>query len=81
MTEQKELKTIQIGEVTYDAASVTELGVNIINDIRKVEGKMADHQLTVSIMQLAKGKLLEELDKEKAKFTVVQQEPETPTEK
>jgi purine-nucleoside phosphorylase len=74
MTEQTELKTIQIGDVTYDAASVTELGINIINDIRKVDAKIADKQLTVSIMQLAKAKLIEELEKEKSKFTVVPKE-------
>lgn len=74
MTEAQktEVKTFQIGEKTYDASSITEHGVNLINDIRKVDAKIADKQLGISIMQLAKAKLLEELDKEVVNFTEVE---------
>jgi hypothetical protein len=80
-TEPTELKTFQIGEKTYDAASITEQGVNIINDIRKVDNMLSQQQLQVSITQLAKTKLMEELEKEKENFTEVTAEAaETPAE-
>jgi hypothetical protein len=66
---QPETETIQIGETTYDANSVTERGVNIINDIRKIENLLAHQQLTVSVSSLAKTKLTEELEKEAVNFT------------
>lgn len=78
--QQTELKTFQIGDKVYDAASITEHGLNIINDIRKVDGKIADKQLTMSIMQLAKAKLIEELTKETANFKEVEQAVEAPAE-
>lgn len=68
---QTELKTFTIGDKTYDAASITEAGVTIINDIRKVDGLLAQQQLAVSVTQLAKAKLMEELGKEAEKFTEV----------
>lgn len=66
--EDTEIQTIQLGDKLYDAESITEHGVHILNDLRKVESQMANHQLTVSIMQLAKSKLTEELEKEMVKF-------------
>lgn len=69
--ENKEPQTLQIGETIYDVASLTERGVNIINDIRKVEAQIGHHQINVSIAQLAKAKLLEELNTEAVNFTKI----------
>lgn len=71
----QELKTIQIGETLYKAESLTEQGVNIINDIKKVDAQLAQQQLSVSITQLAKSKLMEELQKETANFEAVPEDP------
>jgi hypothetical protein len=77
--EQTELKTIQIGETLYDVSTVTEQGVNIINDVRSIDNILSQQQLTVSITQLAKSKMIEELEKEAVKFTAIKQEPPIPT--
>ena len=81
MTEQTEqldteIKTIKIGEKAYAVDSMTEYGRNILQDLQKVDGVLNQQQLLVSVTQLAKGKLLEELTKEAANFTEV----EDPTE-
>jgi hypothetical protein len=79
MSEAKEteLKTIAIGDKVYSADSITEQGVNIINDLQRVDQVLSRQQLDISITQLAKAKLIEELDKEKASFTEVEA-PEAP---
>lgn len=69
---ETELKTINIGDKVYEADSITEQGVNIINDIQKVEQVLSRQQLEVSITQLAKAKLMEELQKELPKFKEVE---------
>jgi len=72
MAENTELKTLTIGDKVYDAESITEKGVNIINDIKKVDGELAKIGLQKSITELAKVKLMEELQKETEKFTEVE---------
>jgi hypothetical protein len=74
MSEAKEteLKTISLGDKVYEADSITEQGVNIINDLQKVDQVLARQQLEVSITQLAKAKLMEALQEELPKFKEVQ---------
>jgi len=69
-------ETIKLGEKTFLADSVTERGNNIIDDIQKVESLIGTQQLELSVSNLAKGKLLEELTKESSNFTEVAQEVE-----
>lgn len=69
---EKELETLQIGDKVYDASSVTEIGVNIINDVKKVDQELSRIGLQKSITELAKVKLMEELQKEIPKFTVIE---------
>lgn len=75
---ETELKTINIGDKVYDADSITEQGVNIINDLQKVDQVLARQQLDVSITQLAKAKLMEALQAELPNFKEVEV-PEVPT--
>lgn len=73
MTEEnKEVQTVTIGEKIYLADSLTEHGVNIINDVRSVETRIKQLQLDVAIADLARGKLMEELQKEVPKFTEIE---------
>jgi hypothetical protein len=69
---ETELKTINIGDKVYEADSITEQGVNIINDLQRVDQVLARQQLEVSITQLAKAKLMEALQEEIPKFKEVQ---------
>lgn len=69
---ETELKTLTIGDKVYEASSITEQGVNIINDIKKVDGELHRLGLQRSITELAKVKLMEELQKELPKFKEVE---------
>ena len=69
-----EIKTFTIGDKVFEASSITEHGTNIINDLQKVDSILAQQQLQVSITQLAKGKLMEELQKEMANFTEIKRD-------
>lgn len=79
MSEAKEteLKTINIGDKVYEADSITEQGVNIINDLQRVDQVLARQQLEVSITQLAKAKLMEALQAELPNFKEVEGSGET----
>lgn len=69
---ETELKTLTIGDKVYEADSITEQGVNVINDIRKVDTELSRLGLQKSIAELAKVKLMEELQKELPKFKEVE---------
>jgi hypothetical protein len=77
MAEQTELKTLTIGDKVYDASTITEMGVNIINDVKKVDQELAHIGLQKSIAELAKVKLMEELQKETEKFTEIESTEKT----
>ncbi len=66
-----ELRTIKIDDKHYDIKSLTERGTNLISNIQRVDTVIERHQLELSISQLAKAKLLEELVKEVPKFKEV----------
>lgn len=76
-TQQTELKTITIGDKVYDAESITEHGVNVINDLQRVDQVLARQQMDVSITQLAKAKLMEALQAEMVNFVEVVTPEET----
>ena len=69
-----EVETITIGETAYIADSLTEHATNILNDIKKVETRISQISLDLNIMSIAKGRLIEELDKESANFIKVDKE-------
>jgi hypothetical protein len=71
MEDTTELQTLRIGEKHYSMESVTELAVNLLNDIKKIEEEMNRINLQFSITKLAKIKLLDELTKELPKMTEV----------
>lgn len=71
---------IQIGEKYYKEDSITETGRSILNDITKVNQKLGEQQLLLNIIQLAKGKLIEELEKEIPNFEEVEDKNVTSTE-
>lgn len=72
MTEEiKGGETVQIGDKFYDATTVSELGWAIIRDIKTIDDKAKDYGLQLSIAKLAKGKLIDELQKEIPKMTEV----------
>jgi hypothetical protein len=71
MENTTELQTLRIGEKHYSMESVTELAVNLLNDIKKIEEEMNRINLQFSITKLAKLKLIDELTKELPKMTEV----------
>lgn len=82
MTEETQVQDVQaeqevekqplvIGEKKYDPDSITEDGRKIMEDLYKVDGQLNQHQLTVSIISLAKQKLIEELEKEAVNFVEI----------
>ena len=75
-TQNEKLETISIGDKVYDAQSLTEMGANLINDIKKVEAQIGNYSLQLSIANLAKAKLAEELQKEIPNFKEVEQAKE-----
>jgi hypothetical protein len=64
-------KAIKIGEEFYAVDSLTEKSINLFQDIKKVEDRIAQIQLDISIAEVAKTKLYEELIKEKENLTQV----------
>lgn len=76
--ETQDVQVLTIGEKTYFADSVTEHGSKILGDIQKVEQQVGSYTLQMSIANLAKAKLIEELEKEIPKFKEVPQPEETP---
>jgi len=68
---EQEIKTIKLGDTSYDAASVTDLGNQLLQDLQKIEGLLGHQQLSVSVTSLARAKIIEELEKESSNFTVV----------
>lgn len=71
MSEATEVKTITIDDKKYAIDSLTEKGQSIILNLQKVEATLASSQFDVTVAQLAKAKLLDELGKEVQNFTEV----------
>lgn len=75
-TNQEAPKTIKIEDKTYDVASLTEKGVQLVNNIQMVDQVISTKQLEANIASVAKDKLVAELVAEAVNFTevVVQEE-------
>jgi len=73
------IETVKFNGKTYASSSITSKGEDIIKDIQSVEGLISKYQLEVSVSQLARIKLLEELEAEAVNFTEVE-DPTEPTE-
>jgi hypothetical protein len=69
-TETKQ--TITVAGKTYLAESLNEQGINLINDIRKVETSIAEKTRDISICNVAKIKLLELFIAEADNFTEIE---------
>lgn len=63
--------TLQIGDKFYDLNTATEMSLAIAKDIKTIDEKIKDYHLQISIAQLAKAKLFDELQKELPKMTEV----------
>jgi len=74
MTKQKKAPaTITLGDKTFNADKLSKLGTDIMNDLAKVDGVIAEQNLLVSISNVARGKLIEELTKESVNFEEVKE--------
>jgi hypothetical protein len=74
MTE--EVKTITIENKTYDVASLTEKGVQLVNNAQMIDQVIARHQLDLNIANVAKDRLVAELVTEAVNFKEVVAEAE-----
>jgi hypothetical protein len=72
------MEIIRIGEKHYDASKLTEAATTLLNDIAKIDGEMNRLSLQSSIMNLAKGTLVEKLVAETS--TLTDAEVEAPSE-
>jgi len=66
-----EVKTITIDDKKYDMESLTEKSKSIIANLQRVDQLLTQQQFEVSISQLGRAKLLEELAKEVPNFKEV----------
>lgn len=55
------METIRIGEKYYNAETLTEPAVGLLNDLQKVEGELGRLNLQSSITNLAKSTLIDKL--------------------
>ena len=69
--QEQSTPVLQLNDKCYDPESVTDAGKKIIEDIYKVDGAIAQHQTNLSIAQIARGTLLDALEKEAVNFTEV----------
>jgi len=69
--------TITLGDKTFNADKLSKRGTDIMNDLAKVDGVLAEQNLLVSISNVARGKLIEELTKESVNFEEVEEVKET----
>lgn len=65
------METIRIGEKHYNAETLTEVAVALLNDLQKVEGEANRLSLQTSITNLAKTTLIEKLVAEAANLEEV----------
>lgn len=70
--EVPEVPVMQLNDKFYNPESVTDAGKKIVEDIYKVDGAIAQHQTNLSIAQIARGTLLEALEKEAVNFEEVE---------
>lgn len=66
-----EVKTITIDDKKYDLESLTDKAKSIITNLQRVDKLLTQQQFELSIYQLGRAKLLEELAKEVPNFTEV----------
>ena len=66
------IHSVKIAGKVYSVESLNEKGAGLINDLQRVDKLLADQQLAVSVTTVARGKLLEELEKEAVNFTEVE---------
>lgn len=74
-TQNAEQKTVKIEDKVYAVDSLTEAGANLINNVQAVDQLIARHQFELNVAGTAKAALMEQLIKEAANFTEVQNEP------
>ena len=72
--ETQEVQTITINDKVYRTDSITENGINLINDIKKVDAELGRILLQKSITELAKTKLMEVLEMETPNFIEIKSE-------
>jgi len=77
MTEEVKNGPIKIGDKYYAADSLTQTGIALLQDVSLIEQEMKQYTLKISIHQLAKAKLIDELAKEMDKFVEVPAPEET----
>ena len=67
----EDIKTLKVGDKHYDIDSATDLAGSIIRDIATIEEEIRKDQIRISIAQLARTKLMDELQKELPKMKEV----------
>jgi hypothetical protein len=67
-----EQQVVKINGLFFDANTVTDLGIAIMNDLKRVDEEFANLNFRAGIAKLAKDKLMDELVKESSKFTEVE---------
>lgn len=81
MAEQEAPKTVKIEDKTYSVESLTEKGIQLINNISMVDQIVARHRSEMEVASFAKDKLVAELVAETPNFQeVVVEEVVTPVE-
>lgn len=70
-----EIRTIKIEGKTYDVKSITEKGGHLISNIQKIDEVLAQKQLELGIVNVAKAKMIEDLVKEAVNFQEVLIDP------
>jgi len=68
--------TIKIDNKMYDASSLTERASVLIGNIQRTDEMITRHQIEISIANIAKSKLLEELGKEVPNLVEIQAKTE-----
>ena len=71
MTEQEAPKTVKIEDKTYAVDSLTEKGVQLINNISMVDQVVARHRSEMEVASYAKDNLVRELVAEAVNFREV----------
>jgi len=68
MNKTNDIESVNIGDKKYDPASITELGITLIEDIEKIDELIKTQQLQLSVSSLARGALIERLSEESKNF-------------
>ncbi len=66
------MEAIRIGDKSYNVETLTDQAKTLLNDIQKVDGELGHLALQTSIVNLAKGTLIEKLLAETANLDVIE---------